>query len=150
VKNPAIALRRKFFRELPEYEVFLRDQGTACKICRRPPGTRRLSVDHDHAVDKVKVRVGFNDANACGEYIAVSDKYKNMVYCGYGKTKKEAWKNCKLILFQASIRGLLCFLCNGGIQHFEDSKAPLTPAERFDNAAKYFRDFEGSFNGPGN
>lgn len=31
-----------------EYDALLRAQDGRCAICRRPPGDRRLSVDHDH------------------------------------------------------------------------------------------------------
>ena len=143
MKNLAIALRRKFFRELPEYGQLLASQGGGCKICGRPPHKNKLSIDHAHEVDKIKVVVSkfglgwFAEASWGGEHFYDSQP-----------TKRLAWESVKIMLFRRSIRGLLCFLCNGGIQHFEDSKAPLKPAERFDAAAKYFRDFEGSFNGP--
>ena len=144
MKDPGVKLRRKFYRELPEYKNLLDGQGGGCKICGRLPVNIRLSVDHDHAVDKVKiiVRKMYNAG-----WIAISGEYKGISFQAVSSDKKEAWKLVKISLFRRAIRGLLCFLCNGGIQHFEDSKAPLKPAERFDAAAKYFRDFEGSFNG---
>jgi hypothetical protein len=37
------------FKLTPEaYEAMLNAQGGVCAICKRPPGKRRLAVDHDH------------------------------------------------------------------------------------------------------
>jgi hypothetical protein len=143
MKDPGVKLRRKFYRELPEYVRLLGEQGGVCKICKRPPAKIRLSVDHDHAVDRVKVSVW-----RFGDGWLGSATYKGTTYDSYASSRKNVWELVKKQLFRRAIRGLLCFRCNGGIQHFEDSKAPLKPAERFDAAAKYFRDFEGGFNGP--
>lgn len=51
--------RDSYYREtyditLEEYEHLLGLQGGTCAICRRKPGKKRLSVDHDHAVEKVE------------------------------------------------------------------------------------------------
>jgi Recombination endonuclease VII len=108
-----------------------------CKICGRPPHKNKLSIDHDHKYDKIKIKVVKSD----GKWYAEA-KYKDEYWSAIEYTREAAWKEVKLSVIRASVRGLLCFLCNGGIQHFEDSKAPLAPAERFDNAAKYFREFE--------
>lgn len=137
--SDSVKLRRKFYRELPEYETLLGAQEGVCRICQRPPHKLRLSVDHDHAVDRVKVKVKKYNGSSLWHAQAY---YKNDYYSWLAPTREEAWRAVKENLFRDAIRGLLCFLCNGGIQHFEDSKAPLKPAERFDAAAKYFRDFE--------
>ena len=42
-----------------DYDAMLARQGGRCAICRRPPGKRRLAVDHDH-------RTGRNRALLCG------------------------------------------------------------------------------------
>lgn len=35
-------------------EALLIEQGQVCAICRRPPGKKRLAVDHDHATGQVR------------------------------------------------------------------------------------------------
>lgn len=37
-----------------EYEAMLTAQGGGCAICRRPPKTRRLHIDHDHKTMRVR------------------------------------------------------------------------------------------------
>ena len=37
-----------------EYEVMLAKQGGRCAICNNPPKVRRLNVDHDHKLMKVR------------------------------------------------------------------------------------------------
>jgi hypothetical protein len=32
----------------PTYDALLQEQGGVCAICKEPPGTMKLSVDHDH------------------------------------------------------------------------------------------------------
>lgn len=37
-----------------EYDVMLAQQGGVCAICKAPPTTRRLAVDHDHETGKIR------------------------------------------------------------------------------------------------
>lgn len=37
-----------------EYVTMLAAQGGGCAICRRPPKTRRLHIDHDHATMEIR------------------------------------------------------------------------------------------------
>lgn len=37
-----------------EYEEMLASQDGLCAICHKPPGKRRLAVDHDHGSGKVR------------------------------------------------------------------------------------------------
>lgn len=128
---------RKFGWTLSEVNAMFEKQGNVCYICKRPPGERRMAVDHDHAYDRVKITV-YKD---CGIYIIGARPY--VMPLGYSD-KKEGRHIVRNRLRRLSVRGGLCMRCNKGIQMFEDSKAPLTPAERFDRAAKYFRDFRDS------
>lgn len=51
-QNPekAWAKRLKQFGLTPErYAALLDAQGGTCQLCRKPPGAKRLAVDHDHA-----------------------------------------------------------------------------------------------------
>lgn len=129
---------KKFGWTLAEVDALFASQGGVCKICGRPPGVRRLSLDHDHAFDKIKLWIerlrNWNWAAFLSEICASA--------IAIGTTKKEARENARRELRRRSVRGGLCLRCNKGIQMFEDSKAPLSPEERFDNAAKYFREFK--------
>ena len=134
--------QKKFSWTLAEVDALFAKQDNVCKICRRPPGKYRLSLDHAHAFDRIKLIIerlpDWNFAAFLNETDASA--------IAIGTTKKEARANGKRVLRRRSVRGGLCMRCNKGIQMFEDSKAPLTPAERFDRAAQYFRDFEMSRN----
>ncbi len=69
-------LSRRYLNEygitLEEYEGILAEQGGACYVCLRKPNSRRLAVDHDHAIEK---RKGSRDSvrgllcRDCNEYI---------------------------------------------------------------------------------
>jgi Recombination endonuclease VII len=121
-----------------EYNRRFAEQKGVCKICGRPPKKNKLSADHDHFFDRVKITV-YKD---CDFYIVGAQPY--VMPLGYDD-KKEGRREVRKKLRKMSIRGLLCMRCNKGIAMFEDSKAPLKPAERFDAAAKYFREFEDGF-----
>lgn len=43
-----LILKRLFNLTPDDYETLLRAQGGVCYICRQPPKSRRLAVDHDH------------------------------------------------------------------------------------------------------
>lgn len=127
---------KRFNWTLIEVNCLSEKQNNCCAICRRPPGKIRLSLDHDHEYDRTKVTV----EKVLNGYIASAHVY-GVPFVAGAATRPLVREFLRRELRRASVRGLLCFLCNGGIQKFEDSKAPLAPAERFDRAAKYFRDF---------
>lgn len=47
-------LQKKYGISLKEYRLILRQQNGKCAICRHPPKTRALNVDHDHKTGKVR------------------------------------------------------------------------------------------------
>lgn len=47
-------IRRKFGITIEEYDRMLAAQGGVCKVCHRPPGKYRLSVDHIHGTKTVR------------------------------------------------------------------------------------------------
>lgn len=47
-------LRYKYGITVKQYNEMLSDQQGECAICRRPPGKRKLSVDHCHESGRVR------------------------------------------------------------------------------------------------
>ena len=129
--------QKKFDWSLQEVDALFANQDNLCAICHRPAGKYRLSLDHDHAFDRVKIAV----CKRKDEQYWVAEAMPFIPPYGGYSTRKEAKDFIRRKLRRMSVRGGLCLRCNKGIQMFEDSKAPLSPAERFHNAEKYFRSF---------
>lgn len=129
--------QRKFGWTLEEVNKMFAEQNNVCAACHRPPGERRMSVDHDHALDRIKITF---DKGPWNEWHALFNL--NGVNRIAGATKKEAKTLAKQALRRRSVRGGLCLRCNKGLAMFEDSKAPLSPPERLDNLAVYLRKFQ--------
>jgi len=53
-KYRASRLYRLYKLTIIKYERMLRAQDGVCAICRRPPKTTRLNVDHDHKTGRVR------------------------------------------------------------------------------------------------
>lgn len=49
------AVMRRYGITVEQYEFMLAAQGGLCGICRKPPGRRRLAVDHDHETGEVRM-----------------------------------------------------------------------------------------------
>src|SRR5438105_5769745 len=47
-------LQRTYNMTIEQYDELLEKQGGVCAICQTPPKKNRLSVDHDHATDRVR------------------------------------------------------------------------------------------------
>ena len=47
-------LQMKYGISLEGYEELLKRQNGICLLCKRPPGKRRLSVDHNHKTGKIR------------------------------------------------------------------------------------------------
>lgn len=41
-------MRQKFGMTLDDYHRLLEEQGGGCAVCGKPPGKKRLHIDHDH------------------------------------------------------------------------------------------------------
>lgn len=135
-------LKRLYGITLKEYEERLALQKGNCAICLHPPGTLALSVDHDHKWKYLKLRVeegvvgtGFVARVQKDEVNYLSPYY---LLCGIGDTKNEAKAALRERLKRASVRGLLCFSCNGGLRKYRDTPEILR------RAADYLRDHQGS------
>lgn len=118
-------LQRLYGITSAEYEQILRNQGGVCAICGRPPKIdgNRLHVDHDHKIEKTRITVirvfdGFK-AFAC---------IKNDVLTCENISKKNAKAYVKKMLKKASVRGIVCWHCNTGLQKYSDSPQVLRKA----------------------
>lgn len=47
-------LKVKFNLTVQEYDLMLNNQSGVCKICGRPPKSKRLAVDHDHETGEIR------------------------------------------------------------------------------------------------
>lgn len=116
---------------LDEYNQLLKDQHNGCAICKAPPVTRRLHVDHDHGHRYVKVI----STKLMGGYWRCEGTYKGEYKTFLGLLKSEAVQAFRKWAKKESVRGLLCPKCNRGLEFFRDKP------ELFDKAAKYLRRF---------
>lgn len=60
-------LKRKFGLTLEQYDAMLAKQGGCCALCRRPPRTIALHVDHDHATGAIRGLLCFQCNNALAD-----------------------------------------------------------------------------------
>jgi Recombination endonuclease VII len=130
--------QKKFGWTLAEVDALFASQGNVCAACKRPPGERRLSLDHDHAFDRLKIDIV---REIDDQYWVVSCIPYVEPYGGYA-TKKEAREFMRRKLRRLSVRAGLCLRCNKGLQMFEDSKAPLPPSERLIRLARILENFK--------
>jgi hypothetical protein len=126
-------LRRKYGISLAEYNRMLAQQNGVCAICLNPPKARRLSVDHDHRYRKLKIRAVREEA---GRWVAgVVDTLKRYTVFRRAARKLVAVREVREILKRRSVRGLLCWGCNSGLQKYADDP------DRLERAAEYSRRF---------
>lgn len=53
-RRRASRLRSQFNISVEEYDQILDAQGGVCAVCKKPPTTKRLAVDHDHATGLIR------------------------------------------------------------------------------------------------
>ena len=126
-------LQKLYGITLETYNHMLLMQDGVCAICKHPPCTKSLAVDHDHKWKYLKIHV---DEIYLGRFTAKVIDPERGIYSalnGHGYSKKEARDRLKGLLKRASVRGLLCFSCNGGLRKYRDNPEYLA------NAAKYLR-----------
>lgn len=127
-------LFRTYGITLVEYNQMLADQGHCCKICQREPTNRRLHTDHCHSIAKTKITA---------YRIAPKEWVANIEELGlerFGKTRSEAIRNVKQALKKKSVRGLLCWPCNRGLQSWRDDP------DLMESAALYIRNYQRRIN----
>lgn len=110
-----LRLRKAYGITLADYNTRNAANGGRCEICQRPPLNRRLSVDHDHSWKKV----GYVSAKR-EEVWYVTANYRGRDFLATGPKKSEAVRDLKRLLLQASVRGIICWFCNGALRPFWD------------------------------
>ena len=126
-----LRLQKTYNITLREYEQLLRDQGGVCAISGKPAGTRRLHVDHDHSWKKIKIET----QKLIGGWSAEAT-YNNIDYVSFNTKKSLAVRQLKRKLLRASVRGLLAYTPNAGLQKFSDDPKMLRAA------ADYLENFQ--------
>ena len=128
-----LRLRKAYGITLADYNARLAASGGRCEICQRLPLNRRLNVDHDHAWKKVK----YTSAKFGGVWQADAT-YRGMRHSASSPKKSQAVKDLKRLLLQSSVRGIICWFCNGALRPFWDRpdllKAAATYLERHQGA----------------
>lgn len=116
-------LQKTYNKSLKWYNEQLKKQNYGCGICGRPAGERRLHVDHDHSWKKVQIETGKHE----GKWTA-SAEYNGNIYVSFSVKKSLAVRDLKRQLLGASVRGLLCYTHNAGLQKFQDNPEFLKQA----------------------
>jgi hypothetical protein len=131
------ALRKKYGISLAEYGRMLAEQDFGCAICQKPPGAKRLHVDHDHSFKYARlktVKVG----KLWTAHTATADVVKGLVpsVIAQGSSKSLAIRAVRDELKRRSIRGLCCWPCNRSLRSFNNNP------EVMQKAAQYLLDFK--------
>ena len=121
-------LRKTYGVGLDWYDCQLRIQGGGCAICHKPPTGRRLHVDHDHSWKKVKIEA---KKQPLSKNWRSSAKYLGKEFVAGGTKKSLAVREIKKMLLRASVRGLLCYTHNAGLQKFQDDPEILKSAAEY-------------------
>jgi hypothetical protein len=124
-------LQKTYNITLREYEEMAKRNNRCCWVSGKPAGTRRLHVDHDHAWKKVKIET----VKVNGLWAAAA-LYNEREYVGVNSKKSLAVLQVKRQLLRASVRGLLSYQINAGLQKFADDPILLRAA------ADYLENFQ--------
>jgi hypothetical protein len=133
-KTPTLSSRDKYLQKRflvteEEYKKQFVKQNGAC-ICGSTPKTRALHVDHDHAIEAWKV-VSQKFPDGWWAWPKGGASGSRLDFERKGRTKSEAIRAVKKVLKRISVRGLLCFPCNGGLGKFQDKPEKLTKAAKY-------------------
>jgi len=126
-----LRLKKTYNISLADYDYLLNKNEGKCWISGKDPGTRRLHVDHDHRWKKVTIR-----ATKYGDTWEATGTYNGVTYKTFGAKKSLAVRDLKRKLLRASVRGLLSYSSNAGLQKFSDDP------EQLRSAADYLENFQ--------
>lgn len=138
-KQTSQRLLRVYGIDLDQYNLMLAEQGGKCAICGRPPGDKRLHVDHCHKFVRRKIAA---IKVSSGKWTASTDPFETPYFEGTGATKSEAKQAVKRLLITNANRGLLCWGCNAGLAKWRDNPDNMSAA------AEYLRKFQQKINQP--
>jgi hypothetical protein len=124
-------LQKTYNITLREYDEMARRSNGLCWVSGKPAGTRRLHVDHDHSWKKVKIET--TKLKEGWEAVAT---YNGSEFVGFNAKKSLVIRKVKRDLLRASVRGLLSYQINSGIQKFGDDPRLLRAA------ADYLENFQ--------
>ena len=136
--NKSLKAKCKKYGITPDiYKQMLDKSNNTCYICGYTPkdGGRALSIDHDHAIESLKVR---SVKESSGWWAWVEEIPLDRIN---GKTKSKAIQEMKQVLLRQSVRGLVCWKCNSGLKWFRDNSSNL------ESAALYIRKYQERING---
>lgn len=135
-----IRLKRQYGITAAEFDQLMANQGGGCRICHRPPKKLPLSVDHDHNYKRVKIKLKkVALPQVVGYPVSYQWEgrawYRGWEFVGHALNQYEARRDVRDQLKRASVRGLICWLCNTGIRKFGHA------ADRLADAAMYLRNW---------
>jgi hypothetical protein len=133
-------LNKKFCVSEKEFNTALEKQNNGCKICGRPPATKALHVDHDHAVERWKILSKKTSEGWCAwpKSGGADDggSERKISFVEEGRTKQEARAKVKAKLKRLSARGILCWKCNTALPSFSDD--PILMRKAADYLENYY------------
>jgi len=125
-------LKKTYGITLKDYKKLCRVHDENCWICGKPPGTMRLSVEHDHSWKKVKISA--EKSGGDGDWVA-SSVYNGFPYISSDKRRTNAVRAVREEMRRDSVRGVACSWCNRGLRYYHDRPDLL------EQAAAYLRNF---------
>lgn len=123
-------LLKKYGITAVRYAEMSIEQGGACKCCQKVPTGRPLHVDHDHRIAAMKILGRKVTDNVWEAGVPeFGELFSSMISLAHAKALARQW------LLSKSVRGLLCWSCNAGLQSFRNRPFVLR------SAAKYLDEF---------
>lgn len=125
-------LQKRYGITEKEFLAQLNLQSGSCKICKITPltGAKNLHVDHDHKIERWKIiskKVG-------GLWISFPQNGKGKLdFQESSRLKQESRSAVKKRLLRLSVRFLLCWKCNTGLQKWRDNPEHLAAAAEYLN-----------------
>lgn len=120
--------QKKYGVGLDWYNKTLAEQGGGCAGCGHPAKTILLSIDHCHKWKEVRITYVKNLGQWTGQA-----EYWGKIYYATAVRKHEVSKKIRAQLKTASVRGILCYPCNGALRKLRDNP------QIAENLARYLR-----------
>lgn len=121
--------QKKYSVGLDWYNQTLAEQGGGCAGCGHPAKTILLSIDHDHKWKYIKIETGKTELGFWQAWAT----YRGNIFACQEPKKNNAIRGVRKLLQRASVRGILCFPCNGALRKLRDNP------QIAENLARYLR-----------